>query len=116
MSGRMARDKGVRGELEACEALAGVFPGLQRTYHQARAGSDAPDIDGEHCPFWFEVKRTERLNIHEAMAQAVKACRESGHDFVPRPPAVIHKRNRGEWLITFRVADLASVVGCDDER
>lgn len=100
---RASRDKGCRGELEACEALAHVWPGLQRTYHQARSGSDAPDIDGPGCPVFIEVKRQETLNVHQAIRQAADAAsRETGY----RPPIVVHKRNRGEWLITLRVIDL----------
>lgn len=106
---RAARDKGVRGELEACEALADVWPGLQRTYHQARSGSEAPDIDGPGCPAWIEVKRQEAFSIHAAMAQALKASRP-----VPtidtRPPVVVHKRNRGEWLVTMRASDLKQLI------
>jgi hypothetical protein len=127
--GKRSRDKGKRGELEACEALKDVWPGLQRTYHQARAGSDAPDIDGPGCGFWLEVKRTERLNIHEAMEQALTASmqwhevgsmrigRSRVFSLEPappeqrRPPAIVHKRNRGEWLVTVRARDLARLMG-----
>jgi len=111
MSGRRSRDKGKRGELEACEALAEVWPGLQRTYHQSRAGSDAPDIDGPGCPAWIEVKRQERIAIHAAMEQAFEACRYEGTPVgLARPPVIVHKRNRGEWLVTMRAKDLARLV------
>lgn len=109
--GKASRDKGKRGELEACEALAHVWPGLERTYHQARDGSDAPDIDGPGCPVWIEVKRQERINVHEAMKQALDASLdEEGflmlRGGVVRPPVIVHKRNRGEWLVTMRAKDL----------
>jgi hypothetical protein len=112
--------------LEACEALKGIWGKLQRTYHQARDGSDAPDIDGPGCPVWIEVKRQERINIHEAMNQALDATRTSdrriigtfdGHPITAsslgnsRPPAILHKRNRGEWLVTVRASDLARLMG-----
>jgi hypothetical protein len=120
--GKRSRDKGKRGELEACEALKDVWPGLQRTYHQARAGSDAPDIDGPGCPVWIEVKRQERINVHEAMDQAQRAATTEGKPLLTdegdqyrflswRPPAVVHKRNRGEWLVTVRARDLARLIG-----
>lgn len=113
--GKASRDKGKRGELEACEALADVWPGLQRTYHQSRAGSDAPDIDGPGCPVWIEVKRQERINIHAAMEQAVEAVAPMdlgyGEGWIPRPPVIAHKRNRGEWLVTVRARDLKMLVG-----
>lgn len=114
----MSRTKGVVGEREACEALAEVWPNLERTYHQARKGSDAPDIDGPGCPVWLEVKRQERINIHEAMAQATKASEIrvlrllAGTSVeVPRPPVIVHRRSRGEWLVTMRASDLSRVMG-----
>jgi hypothetical protein len=117
--GRMSRDKGKRGELEACEALKDVWPGLERTYHQARKGSDAPDVDGPGCPVWLEVKRTERINIHQAMEQAKQAAYDGSNAnavvvdgfLVPRPPVIVHRRSRGEWLVTMRASDLKRVVG-----
>ncbi len=107
--GRMSRSKGKRGELEACEALKDVWPNLQRVYGQARADSSSPDIDGPGCPVFIEVKRQEKINVHAAMAQALVASRP-----VPtidtRPPVIVHKRNRGEWLVTIRARDLARLV------
>lgn len=118
--GKRSRDKGKRGELEACEALADVWPNLQRTYHQSRAGSDAPDIDGPGCPAWIEVKRQERINVHEAMEQALEAAqpryegvpifRKPTVDPFSRPPVIVHRRSRGEWLVTMRAKDLARLV------
>jgi len=90
-----------------------VWPGLQRTYHQSRSGDDAPDIDGPGCPVWIEVKRQETINIHAAMRQAMDCAHPCGRDdqAMNRPPVVVHKRNRGEWLVTMRAADLMRIVG-----
>lgn len=125
MAGRKARSKGIRGELEACKALAEVWPGLKRIYGQARANSSSPDIDAPGCPVFIEVKRQESINVHAAMEQAVEACAQGakessgyvigatpavariGYAALARPPVIIHKRNRGEWLVTVRVRDLA---------
>jgi hypothetical protein len=114
MGGKMSRSKGCRGEREACEALADVWPGLSRTYHQSHKGSTAPDIDGPGVPVHIEVKRQESINVHAAMAQAEKACTtfdEYGdiHSWA-RPPVILHKRNRGKWLVTIRACDLARLV------
>lgn len=129
MSGKASRSKGIRGEREACEALADVWPGLQRVYGQARANSASPDIDAPGCPVFIEVKRQESINVHAAMAQAIKASDDAwtfkrvprggdGPDSCvlmdvasSRPPLVIHKRNRGEWLVTMRASDFVSMMG-----
>lgn len=98
------REKGKRGEREACEALAPVFPGLRRTYHQSRDGGDAPDVDSDACPVWIEVKRAEAINVHAAVKQAQVAAKGR------RPVMVAHKRNRGEWLVTMPLATLGRLV------
>lgn len=112
MGGKMSRSKGKRGELEACEALSDVWPDLKRVYGQSRMGSDAPDIDGPGCPVWIEVKRQESINVHAAMGQArdgaLLAVETDGRR---RPPVIVHKRNRGEWLVTMRAKDLAHLIG-----
>jgi hypothetical protein len=53
-----------------------------------------PDPPGFH----FEVKAVERLNVNEAMAQAVD-------DAGQKMPVVAHKRSRGDWLVTMRASD-----------
>ena len=128
--GGMSRRKGKVGEREACAALAEVWPGLKRVYGQARMGSDAPDIDAPGCPVWVEVKRGERINVHQAMNQALMASAMNGQfrsielkgmkageiptlavHGVYRPPVIVHRRSRGEWLVTMRASDLGRVVG-----
>lgn len=49
----------------------------------------------------IEVKRVERLNVGEAMGQAI---RDAGrfHDGVP---VLFHRRNRQPWLVTMRFED-----------
>ena len=66
---------------------------------------------------WIEVKRQERINVHEAMEQALVACSADVPDGPwrvdlgqVRPPVIVHKRNRGEWLVTMRARDLARLV------
>ena len=121
MGGRKSRSKGKRGELEACEALAEVWPGLKRQYGQARMHSSTPDIDGPGCPVFIEVKRQESINVHKAMEQAVAAGEHilkwvkvgetpDGPTFAPRPRVIVHKRNRGEWLVTVRARDLRRLI------
>lgn len=51
-------------------------------------------------------KRVERLNIEDAMRQAVD---DTGAEILPFGeeiyPAVFHRRNRGTWLVTMRLED-----------
>lgn len=49
----------------------------------------------------IEVKRVERLNITEAMEQAIKDAQR----FQDGAPAVFHRRNRHPWLVTMQLRD-----------
>ena len=100
-----SRAKGCRGERDWRDWLRALGCNDARRGRQYAGHPDAPDvangIPGTHA----EVKRVERLNIHEAMAQAV---RDAG-DAVPY---VAHRRNRGEWLVTLRADDLMRFAAC----
>lgn len=69
-----------------------------------------PDISG--LPgVHIEVKRVERLNISEAMAQAVR----DADRFNDGLPAVFHRRNREQWLVTLRLDDFMKLYGGNDD-
>ena len=95
-----SRQKGAAGEREFAKWLNDTF-GLNARRGQQFCGlsgnADVVDgIAGTHP----EIKRVERLNIHDAVDQAVKDC---GDNTVPY---VAHRRNRKPWLITIRAEDL----------
>ena len=104
---RASRAKGGRGEREAAAALGEVLGRpFRRAVGQSRSGADAPDIEpdgwsvgvgGSSTP-WVEVKRG-RATITAAMRQAVAACGA-------RLPVVLTRQDRGEWLVTVRLAEL----------
>ena len=98
MSGRASQRKGAGGELE----LAGILQ--QAGYHVERGGSmsfgavpDLIGLPGVH----IEVKRVERLNLADAMRQAVR----DSERFRDGSPAVFHRRNREPWFVTMRLTD-----------
>lgn len=69
------------------------------------APTETPDVVG--LPgIHIECKRVERLNIEDAMRQAVD---DTGAEILPFGeeiyPAVFHRRNRGTWLVTMRLED-----------
>ena len=94
-----SRDKGARGEREWAARLQELTGKPTRRGCQFAGGQDSPDvvggIEGLHC----EVKRVERLNIYDAMEQAI-------HDAGTNTPYVAHRRDKKEWLITIRAADM----------
>lgn len=91
-------EKGKRGERAWRDELVGHGYDAWR----GRQFSGSPESPDVICPelsgFHFEVKAVERLNVNEAMAQAVR-------DAGDKIPVVAHKRNRSEWLVTMRASD-----------
>ena len=96
--GRASQRKGRAGELELAQLLQGygydVQPGQAVSYG---ATPDLVGLSGVH----LECKRNERLNVPEAMAQAVR----DADRFRDGAPAVFHRRNRSGWLVTMRLPD-----------
>lgn len=70
--------------------------------YEARRGQQYSGIEGEDVVglpgIHIEVKRVERLNIEDAMAQ-------SKADAKAVVPIVAHRKNHCEWLITMTAED-----------
>ena len=93
-----SKAKGGRGEREWAQVLR--QSGLSAYRGQQFAGGiDSPDVVCDSLPnMHFEVKRVERLNIHDAMAQAIRDC-------AFKMPVVAHRKNHQDWLVTMRASD-----------
>ena len=94
--GRAARNKGANAERELASIIREHGYDVHRGkvfYHE----SDVVGLPGIHV----ECKRVEHLNIEKAMQQAVEEAdkRKDG------APAVFHRKDRGEWLVTLRIDD-----------
>lgn len=87
-----SRTKGKRGELEAVQLLKDH--GFEaRRGQQFKGGPDSPDIIHDAGGVHFEVKRTERLNVYDALEQAAADAGEGEH------PVVLHRRNGKPWVL-----------------
>lgn len=95
--GKMSREKGKRGERELARKFReyGYEARRNQQYCGANGDADVTGLPGIHV----EAKRTERLNLYEAMAQAKNDAREN--EF----PTVFHRRNNSEWLVVMRLDD-----------
>ena len=99
------KKKGKVGELEWAAFCREHGYDCRRTAQYCGNTGDASDVvglDGIHQ----EVKRVEALNVHEAVAQAVRDSKDSG-----KVPIVAHRKNRTEWLVTMRAADWFKLYG-----
>ena len=96
--GKASQKKGRAAEIELSRILQGygydVQPGRAQSY------GEVPDLVGL-LGIHIECKRNERLNVWEAMAQAIRDAEE----FQDGAPAVFHRRNRQSWLVTMRLQD-----------
>ena len=92
-----SRTKGAVGERELAKKLREYGYECRRgqQYCGANGDADVIGLEGIH----IECKRVERLNIDEAMLQAIRDRREG--EF----PAVFHRKNNHEWLVTMRLND-----------
>ena len=96
--GAKSQRKGAVGELE----LDRIF--REHGYDCARGGSlsfgEVPDLSG--LPgIHIEVKRVEKLNVGEAIEQAIR----DSDRMLDGMPALFHRRNRKPWLVTMRLED-----------
>ena len=97
-----SKRKGSEGERELLSILQeNGFPDASRNEQRYIGGLNNPDISVHYKgkPLHIEVKRVEKLNIMNAINQAVSDA--NGKAF----PVVIHRTNRHPWLVTFRLDD-----------
>ena len=92
-----SRTKGAVGERELAKKLREYGYDCRRgqQYCGANGDADVIGLPGIH----IECKRVERLNIDDAMLQAIRDRRED--EF----PAVFHRKNNGKWMVTMLLDD-----------
>jgi Holliday junction resolvase len=88
-----SRAKGVRGERQWRDELRAN--GYRARRGQQFSGSpESPDVVSDDLPWaHFEVKVVEKLNIYDAIEQALRDCGR-------KVPFVSHRRNHRPWLVT----------------
>lgn len=95
-----SKKKGAAGEREFANYCKQKGFNVRRTAQyngkELDSKADVIGIPGIH----IEVKRVERLNIHEAVDQAVRDNKNHGDI-----PIVAHRKNRTNWLITMKAED-----------
>ena len=98
-----SRDKGKRGELELAKKLKeyGYETRRGQQYCGANGDADVVGLPGIH----IECKRVEKLNLYDAMSQAVYDSKKE------EIPTVFHRKNNCEWLVTIRFDDFMRLYG-----
>ncbi len=86
-----SRAKGAAGEREfsnLCKKHG--FQTRRGQQYSGIEGKDVVGLDGIH----IEVKRVERLNVSQAIGQAIRDKTDG------EIPIVAHRKNREDWLVT----------------
>ena len=92
-----SREKGKVGEREIANILKELGYAARRGQQFCGSNGDADvvGLEGIH----LEVKRVEKLNIENAMAQSRSDAKAD------ELPVVIHRKNRKPWLVTMDCSD-----------
>lgn len=94
-----SKQKGKRGELELVHKLEQYGFDTRRSV-QYNGKSDEGQADLLGLPgIHIESKRVEKLNLYDAMAQAIHDAKDG------ELPTVFHRKNHCEWLVTMRLDD-----------
>lgn len=100
-----SKQKGARFERRLALLFRDHGYDARRTAQYCGNTGEAADVVG--LPFiHVEAKHVERLNIHDAMAQAKRDAEAGGKGYLP---AVFHKKNGSEVLVTMTLEDWMNV-------
>jgi len=109
--GKKSRTKGAGGELEFRTIVNKKFGvkyertplsgGLDIKGDIRRAYGSRASIADE---FHWEIKRVEKINIHECLTQSINDCRPG------KIPVVAHRRNCDYWKITIQADDFLNLI------
>ena len=94
-----SKRKGKRGELELVRKLKEFgFDTRRSVQYNGKAEDGQADLVGLKG-IHIEVKRTERLNLYDAMAQAKHDAKDGAL------PTVFHRKNDCRWLVVMELDD-----------
>lgn len=92
-----SRAKGARGERELSSKLKeyGYVCRRGQQFCGANGDADVVGLPGIH----IECKRVEKLNITQAMSQAISDAKDE------EKPTIFHRKDNEKWLVTMRLDD-----------
>ena len=99
--GKASRDKGKRFERALASRFREYGYDARRTAQYCGQSGDAADVVG--LPgIHVEAKHVEAMRLYEWMAQAIRDAEAGGKGALP---AVFHKKNNADILVTMRLED-----------
>jgi Holliday junction resolvase len=115
-----SREKGKRGERAWRDELRANGYAARRG-QQFSGSAESPDVVCDSLPWiHFEVKAVERLNVYEAMEQAVRDCEIAigigKWRIVLKAPILAHRRNFHRWLVTMEASTFFRILRREFDR
>lgn len=99
--GKASRDKGARFERSLASKFREYGYDARRTAQYCGKTGDASDVVG--LPgIHVEAKHVEQMRLYEWMTQAIRDAEAGGGNTLP---AVFHKKNNADILVTMRLSD-----------
>lgn len=106
--GSRRRNKGKRGERQACKEFSKYGFTARRTAQSCGKFGTA-DIEVDELPeFHFECKVGKSPPIQAGMLQAIEDSQKAPGD--PKFPVVVSHKDRHDWLITMRFDDFMPLL------
>lgn len=100
-----SKQKGARFERDLAKRLREYGYEARRTAQYCGNTGDASDVVG--LPYLhIEAKHVERLNIYDAISQAKRDAKAGGGELLP---AVFHKKNNHNILVTMELEDFMKI-------
>lgn len=96
-----SRNKGARGEREAAQAWAKLFPGLGCIRGQQRSGIEQADVVGVSDTIHLEVKRYKTFSIWKYVKQMRRDAKEN-----QVPVLMFRPDGDTDWHIAFSLSHL----------
>lgn len=96
-----SRDKGCRGERELANKLKEYGFDTRRGQQFCGANGDADVVGLPNVH--IECKRTERLSLYDALAQAKSDAKDG------EVPVIMHRKNSCEWVVVQPLEDWISL-------
>lgn len=93
-----SKQKGKKGELELVHKLKDYGYECRRTNQFCGKTGQADDVIGLDY-IHIECKRVEKLNIDNAMEQAIRDTKDG------KFPTIFHRKNNKKWLVTMELSD-----------
>lgn len=106
-----SKAKGAKGERELSRLLKeyGYDTRRSQQYCGVNGDADVVGLPGIH----IECKRVQKLNIYEAMDQAINDSGARAMPFDYPLPTIFHRKNNCKWLVTMRWLDFLEMCPCE---